>query len=327
MRLPEPLSTVSWPAGWSDGGTRSGSPAGTLPKLTVITPSFRQAPFLEAAIRSVLQQGYPNLEYIVADGGSQDGSADIIRHYAPFLTTWWSERDEGQTHALEKALALATGDWITWINSDDLLAPGALWKVAEIAGDADVVAGTTQFFDAAGLRYRRPSRNISCENFVLEQLGSGLKWHQPSFWMRRPALQAIGFNRTLHYAFDYEMAIRYTRRHPKVRYVDDVLSWFRLHDESKTQSQGPKFRREQAQILRRLATEAEFAALAPSLDRAARAVDWLAQVDGFLDDRATPRLARLRAIFTGVRADPDARCSANTFRAARRILQYGGRRS
>lgn len=298
-----------------------------LPRLSVVTPSYNQAQYLEATLRSVLEQDYPNLDYIVVDGGSTDGSAAIIQRYASRLSWWVSEKDEGQVHAIQKGLARADGDWFVWINSDDVLAAGALHRVAAAtATDVDVIAGTTQFFGEAGPLYLRPSRAISARGFVLEQLGSGLKWHQPSFWMRRDALQDIGLNRALHYAFDYEMAIRYTYRHPRVRYLDETLSGFRLHDTSKTQSQGARFRAEQIGILRRLAQEPEFAALAPDLDRAARAVEWLTQVDGWMDDRGRPRLERLRELLRGVGDDREARCTANTRRAARRILQYGGRR-
>ena len=153
-----------------------------------------------------------------------------------------------------------------------------------------------------------------------------MKWHQPSFWLRREALAGIGMNTESHYAFDHEMATRYLRRHPRVRYLSDVLAYFRYHDTSKTVSQGAGFRREQVDLFRRLQRDPEFAALVPQLDRAARAVEWLAQVDRLLDDRARPRLERFRELVTGVLQDRDARCTRNTRRSARRILRYGGRK-
>ena len=96
-----------------------------LPRISIITPSFNQAQFLEQTIKSVLDQGYPNLEYFIIDGGSTDGSADIIRRYSKQLTYWVSEKDRGQTHAINKGLERATGEIIAYINSDDLYVPGA----------------------------------------------------------------------------------------------------------------------------------------------------------------------------------------------------------
>jgi glycosyltransferase involved in cell wall biosynthesis len=117
------------------------------PKLTIITPSFNQAAFIERTLRSVLDQGYENLEYFVVDGGSTDGSVDIIRRYEDRLAWWVSEPDEGQTDALNKGLRRATGDVVAYINSDDYYLPGAFANA--IAGfeqsGARWVAGTCRY--------------------------------------------------------------------------------------------------------------------------------------------------------------------------------------
>src|SRR5881394_195745 len=100
------------------------------PKISIVTPSFNQGQFLEETILSVLDQNYPDLEYVVIDGGSTDGSADIIRRYASRLSSWCSERDEGQSHAIAKGFARCSGEILGWLNSDDVLLPGALAEVA-----------------------------------------------------------------------------------------------------------------------------------------------------------------------------------------------------
>jgi hypothetical protein len=169
-----------------------------------------------------------------------------------------------------------------------------------------------------------PSSSI--RSLILEQLPSGTRWHQPGIWMRRAAMVETGVDASSHYRFDYELLIRYLHRHPRVTYLPDTLAWFRLHNESKTVSIGPRFRVEHVQILERLAAEPEFATLGAELSLGARCVTWLQQVDALLADTQRPRLQRLREIVAGARADSEARCTRNTRRAARRILFRGGRR-
>src|SRR3954464_1584686 len=122
------------------------------PKLSIITPSFNQASFIERTLHSVLDQGYEPLEYIVVDGGSTDGSVDIIRSFEDRLAWWVSEKDRGQTHALNKGLQRATGEIVAYINSDDYYLPGAFDTAVAALESSDVrwVAGSCQFADADG---------------------------------------------------------------------------------------------------------------------------------------------------------------------------------
>ncbi len=107
--------------------------AKSWPRINIVTPSYNQGRFIEGTIRSVLLQGYPNLEYIVIDGGSADGTTDVLRKYEPWLTYWVSEPDRGQSHAVNKGFKLASGEIAAWLNSDDQYLPGTLRTIAEHA--------------------------------------------------------------------------------------------------------------------------------------------------------------------------------------------------
>ena len=128
-----------------------------LPRITVVTPSFNQGRFLEETIQSVLYQDYPNLEYIVMDGGSTDGSADIIRRYSDQLAYWVSRPDRGQTDALIQGFGRASGDVLCWLCADDVWEPGTLWEVGRIFAsqpETRAVYGDATFVDIEGRRIR-----------------------------------------------------------------------------------------------------------------------------------------------------------------------------
>lgn len=324
QNLPAASTGFAFPDWWPAKGATP-TPA-TLPRITVVTPSYNQAPFLEATLRSVLDQGYPNLEFIVVDGGSQDGSVDIIRRYEKHLTWWVSEKDRGQVDAILKGLARATGEWFNWINSDDLLAPQALWRVAAAAGDTDIVTGPVANFSARGLRGLTDNKRFSLQPLIFQHLGGGTKYHQPGIWLRREALlQSGGLHRERHYKFDYEMLLRYVHRHPRVCYLPEVMAYFRLHEQSKTvtqsQSRLSAFQQEHADILRDLAADPAFAAQRPALELAARQCNWIVTLAQQLGETAPSRLQQLGWLWREVRKDPAARCIRHSRKAVLRLLR------
>ena len=220
-----------------------------LPRISVVTPSYNQAEYLERTICSVLDQGYPNLEYIIIDGGSNDGSIGVIRKYERYLAYWVSERDSGQAEAINKGLKRATGDWVAWQNSDDIYYPGAFKTLAEEVANkpaAGVVIGDMALIDEEDrsirdIRYVRPTkRALLAEGMVLA--------NQAAFW-RRSLHARVGYLREdMHYCFDYEWFLRLLGETP-CTHVRRILGALRLHSQTKTSTCSEGFLEEQRKVL------------------------------------------------------------------------------
>lgn len=207
-----------------------------LPRVSIVTPSFNQARFIERTIRSVLNQGWPNLEYIVIDGASTDGSREIIRRYEPYLTRWVSEPDRGQTDAIIKGLGQATGEYVTWVCSDDVLFPGSLERMAGALAahpEAGIVYGGVAFIDEEDRILKvRSYPDMDLTKLLYERHSTVA---QPSSLIRRKTLdEAGGLDRTLAYCMDYDLWIRLLRVSGCVNLGETVLSGYRLHTRSKT---------------------------------------------------------------------------------------------
>ena len=212
----------------------------SLPRISIVTPSFNQAKYLEQTIRSVLDQGYPNLEYIICDGGSTDGSVDILRKYADRLTWWCTEKDRGQSHAINKGFERATGDLFAYINSDDYFLPGALDRVASAYQDGGkFIVGWSQYLEPNG----------DFRPYPVQQHSEPSDWliknpipQQSSFWASSLWKKLGPFREDLHYSFDYEYWLRLKFKAgvgPHV--VHQCLAIFRLHEASKTMSGATPF--------------------------------------------------------------------------------------
>jgi glycosyltransferase involved in cell wall biosynthesis len=223
------------------------------PRITVVTPSYNQGQFLEETIRSVLLQGYTNLEFIIIDGGSSDGTADIIQKYAHWLDYWVSEPDRGQGHAINKGFGVATGNIVAWLNSDDLYEPGALWSVAlayKLAPDTIVAGNVVNFGPAESQERLFVHRNITLDSVV--KFWEGRTWHQPGLFFPSKALQKAGpIDENLRYAMDYDLLCRLLQ-HTTVTYLSGSVTRFRIHATSKTTEQaGVGFLLENTTVSRR----------------------------------------------------------------------------
>jgi glycosyltransferase involved in cell wall biosynthesis len=206
-----------------------------VPKISIITPAFNQGPFIEATIRSVINQEYPNLEYMILDGGSSDETVSIIKKYARHITYWHSKPDRGQADAINQGLKMATGDILAWLNSDDLYAADAFQLLASYHHhhpDVGCIVGDLGFIDASG--HPLYVRKAIPFHFKTALYG-GAMVPQPATFFTRAALQRSGLlNESLHYLLDYEFFLRMYVAGVRFGLLQKKLADFRLHEESKT---------------------------------------------------------------------------------------------
>jgi glycosyltransferase involved in cell wall biosynthesis len=211
------------------------------PRISIITPSFNQAAYIEQTITSVLNQEYPNLEYIVIDGGSSDGSVEIIRKYENRIAFWVSEQDRGQAHAINKGLARATGDIIAYLNSDDYYLDGTLRQVADLFNrrpDLDLFHGRCQMVDQHGAKIGERTGSITRYDEILDLWNvwwGRRNFVQPEvFWTRRIADRVGQFREDLHWVMDYDYWLRILRAGGRVGFIDAELAAFRLQPKQKS---------------------------------------------------------------------------------------------
>lgn len=210
-----------------------------LPKITIITPSYNQGKFIERTIRSVLEQDYPNLEYIVVDGGSTDGTLDILKRYEGSLT-WISEKDQGQSDAINKGIKMSSGEILAYLNSDDVYERGAIRRVADffLAHPSHMwLVGRCRIIDENDREIRRFITRY--KNFFLNRYNYNVLLttnfiSQPATFWRRRVIDDIGlFNVAYHRVMDYDYWLRIGRKYsPGI--VKDCLAGFRVYQESKT---------------------------------------------------------------------------------------------
>ena len=219
------------------------------PKISIITPSYNQGQFLEETIRSVLDQDYPNLEYIIIDGGSTDNSVDIIKKYENRITCWVSEPDKGQSDAINKGFRMATGEILAWINSDDCYAPYTFEMIVDFFEkhkEVDCVYGDINRIDEKG-RVLDTIKSIPYQYKML--LYGACLIPQPTFFFRRKVVEAVGYLDTnLHYQMDFEFFVRIGYEKFTFANIPKTLASFRFHCDSKTIAHRKEFFQEDRQI-------------------------------------------------------------------------------
>ncbi|MDY6873252.1 MAG: glycosyltransferase family 2 protein [Chloroflexota bacterium] len=205
------------------------------PLVSIVTPSFNQAPFLRQTIESVLGQDYPDLEYIIIDGGSKDGSLEIVREYAARLAYWESIPDKGQTDAINKGFSRATGKYIAWLNSDDVYRPGAVAEAVdflEANPDVGMVYGDCDFIDAQG----RVIGQFPAAQTDYQRLRQGyVHVPQQASFFRRDLWQKVGpLDPSFYFAMDYDLWVRLAGEALLVYLPGRTWAGFRLHGDAKT---------------------------------------------------------------------------------------------
>ena len=245
------------------------------PLVSIITPSYNQAPYLEATLRSVLEQKYPNIEYLVVDGASTDGSVEIIRKYADRLSWWVSEKDHGQAEAINKGLRRAKGEFVAWLNSDDLYAQGAISKAVA------VLLTNPQF----GMVFSDVF-SIDANNEVFNTMRYGdwnlldlMSFHiigQPGVFMRRSVLERAGYlDLNYHYLLDHQLWLRMALALAPIRYIPDFLAAARFHAAAKNVAMAAEFGREAFAIVDWMQAQPDLASLFEEDERSIRAGAYL----------------------------------------------------
>ena len=218
-------------------------------KISIVTPSYNQGKYIEQTILSVLDQNYPNLEYIIIDGGSTDETVEIIKKYEKHLAYWVSESDNGQTSAINKGFAKCTGDIFNWINSDDYYEPGTFEKVAaffEKYSKVNVVCGKEWNFNDEKPEEKTLNAGSIIKQNVYETIRVGIIDQPCTFFRKKKIDIFFPLDESLHYVMDRQLwwgyLLKYGQEH--ILETNEIFTWFRLHPKSKSIKQQKYFEAE-----------------------------------------------------------------------------------
>jgi glycosyltransferase involved in cell wall biosynthesis len=273
------------------------------PLVSLVTPSFNQGAYLEATLDSVAAQDYPWIEHIVVDGGSTDGSVEIIRRHEDRLASWVSERDDGQADALDRGFARATGDILGWLNADDTLLPGAVSAaVAALEADPDALFayGDNVLIDEEG----RDLGPLPARPFDVAEMVRTCQNHvpQPGSLFRRRALELVGrFHGRGYYYFDFDFVLLMALAGRAIR-LEQPLATYRLHDESKSMGAPLRKAENHLQLFDGLLGRGDLPPEVRAVAREARARSNLVAGEYFYDALALGRARR--ALLRAVATDP-----------------------
>ena len=272
-----------------------------LPLVSIVTPSFNQARFLEATLRSVLEQDYPRIEYLVVDGASTDGSVDIIRRYADRLAWWVSEKDTGQSEAINKGLGRAHGEFIGWLNSDDIYLPGAISAAVsafQSHPEAGLIYGDALAIDSDG----KPFNVMRAHQYTLTGLMAFQIICQPAAFMRRSVLEGVGYlDPSYHLLMDNLLWMCMAQKAP-ILYLPQTWAAARYHEQAKNRTRGPAYGREARLLIEDLKSRPEFSDLIRSEEKRIQA--GVERFDAFyLTDAGQPWQA-LRSYWLAFRLHP-----------------------
>jgi glycosyltransferase involved in cell wall biosynthesis len=318
-----PTEKSGWP--WKHKNPPITSDSISWPKITVFTPNYNYGHYLEETIRSVLLQGYPNLEYIIIDGGSNDNSVEVIKKYEPWLAYWNSEKDRGQTDAINKGLAKATGEIFNWINSDDILMPGALFAIAQGMQNSDAFVGVVNNFYENDREVKVVPQNITSKGLLTGfdttdfPSKQATVYHQPGFWFKTKYLQEIGFlNEELNLQFDFDRVVRYVHHHPNVNYSDRVLVNFRCHQEQKTAPANVK--QEGKCIANSILADVEYRDLHQPAKLWLDRLIWYEDLTTITQQQGSSRIVKALKLLLRSCANPHAYWTRYTFGGIRKLL-------
>jgi glycosyltransferase involved in cell wall biosynthesis len=227
----------------------------TYPKISVITPSYNQGIYIEETIQSVLNQNYPNLEYIIIDGGSNDSTVEVIKKYESKIDFWVSEKDKGQADAINRGFAKATGDILCWLNSDDYFFPETLKYVASqlniekkeiLFGEVDHIFEPDKAVKHSNVKNKFDNYNLELYDYII----------QPgSFWTKKVWESTGVVDENLHFVFDWEWFLRAKKNNSEFKYSNKVMSMYRVHAAHKTSNGGEKRQKEIEYILKKYSGE------------------------------------------------------------------------